>query len=66
MAKLIIEIERPDGWNKLTTVRVDDSVRRDDEVAWAKARDTAKLMLGGWRSYFGSGERLRISEETGW
>lgn len=66
MGKLCIEIERPDGWRHLTTVRVDDNGRRDDEHAWTKARDAAQLQPRGWIGYFGSGEKLRIVESVGW
>jgi hypothetical protein len=61
MAKLLIEIERPDGWRRLTTVSVDGARARRDGVD-EQARAEAERHLAGWRGYFGFGERLRITE----
>lgn len=64
--KFLIEIERADGWRKLTTVRPQESGRVSGQRAIDAARIEAERCLAGWRSYFGHGEKLRIAQVEGW
>lgn len=62
MASLIIEIQRGDRWNKLTTVRVSNLPNDADQTrARSSAMVEAVRHLTGWRNYF-AGSSLRIRE----
>lgn len=66
MRKLLVDVEREDGWRKLTTFAPVESDRITRERAEEIARRDAERSLAGWRNYFGTDERLRITEIEGW
>jgi hypothetical protein len=66
MRHLLVEIQRHDGWRKLTTFTPVETGRITRERAEELARRDAERSLAGWRDYFGSDAQLRITPVEGW
>lgn len=61
MASLIVEIQRGDCWNKLTTIRITSSGPADRAASRRRAKAEAAYQLRGWQKHYPT-DRLRIRE----
>ncbi|TPK59058.1 MULTISPECIES: hypothetical protein [unclassified Mesorhizobium] len=61
MASLVVQIQRGNDWNLLSTVRVGAATPRDEAAARHRVTVEANRQLTAWQGHFPD-HRLRVTE----